>query len=556
MSARFDVCVVGSGAGAGPVVYQLSRAGYSVVVLEKGPYFRTDDFRKDEIACCRRDAYASSPKTEPHVIESPSGGRWKAKSTREGAPSFWNGNMVGGSSNLMSGYFHRMKPIDFRLLSEFGPIEGADVADWPISYDDLEPYYAKCERIIGISGRVVPHPWQPPRSTPDFPQPPLDENIVAQWIDRACERLGIPAVPTPRAILSRPVDSRRACYYSNYCGSYGCASDAKGSARASLIEPAMASGNVTLIPNAKVFALETDGHRIRRAWYYDREGGRQAVSARVFVVACQAIETVRLLLLSKGGKYPNGIGNRHGQVGKNLIFSAGGSGYGTFRYADLAPADAEALARRGVFVNRSVHHWYAFDDPDTGRRLKGGIIDFLWEHDNPIRKAFRAKWDGDRLRIGADLKRQLIDRFRNQRRLRFEVFADWLPNPDCYVTLSKTVKDRWGDPVAQIRIGHHPHDLKVGRFLAKRAVEILQTMGADDIQWSVSGFPPANLQAGGCRFGRNPRTSVLDPTCRVHDVDNLFITDGSFMPTGGSVPFTWTIYANAFRVADFIGHLL
>ncbi len=554
MKQAFDVCVIGSGAGAGPIIYELAKAGWSVVILEKGPYFTTSDFRKDEIACCRRDAYSSSPIREPYVIETPNGeGRWKKQSTARTGQSFWNGNMVGGSSNLMSGYFHRMKPIDFRLRSEFGDIKGAAVTDWPISYKDLEPYYTRCERIIGISGRVIDHPWQPPRSTPDFPFPPLEEHVVAQWIDAACQHLGIPSVPTPRAILSRPIRGRKSCYYSNYCGSYGCASNAKGSARVALIEPAMNEGDVTLIPLAKVFALESDGHyRIRKAWYHASDGTQRFVSARLFVVACQAIESVRLLLMSQNKEYPKGVGNQHEQVGRYLIFSAGGSGYGTFAYDRLSPEDANSLRQRGTFVNRSVHHWYAFEDPDSGHLIKGGIIDFLWEHDNPVRKALTQKWDGHRLRIGAELKRCLQKAFLQQRRLRFEVFADWLPNPHTFVRLSSSVKDQWGDPVPCIRIGYHPHDIKVGKFLAQRAVEILRKAGAENVEWSVSGFPPSNLQAGGCRFGTDPRTSVLDPNCRVHDVDNLYVTDGSFMPTGGSVPFTWTIYANAFRVADHI----
>ncbi len=549
----FDVCVIGSGAGAGPIIYELAKAGFRVVVLEKGPYFKTADFRKDEMACCRRDAYASSYLEEPQVLETPSGKGWEAVSTARSGASFWNGNCVGGSSNLMSGYFHRMHPVDFRLRSEFGDIEGAAVTDWPITYEDLEPYYTKCETVIGISGRAVPYRWQPPRSRPDFPYPPLDENVVSQWIDAAAQRLGIAVIPTPRAILSRPEAGRRSCYYSNYCGSYGCASDAKGSARAALIEPALQTGRVDLRPLSHVFALESDGrHRIRRAWYFDAEGKRQSVTARLFVVACQAIETVRLLRMSQNKEYPDGIGNAHGQLGRHLIFSAGGSGFGTFAYNDLPQAQAAALRRRGVFVNRSAVEWYVFDDPHTGRPIKGGIIDFLFEHDNPIRKAIRQKWDGDRLRIGRPLKQRLMKAFQQQRRLRFEVFADWMPHADCYVTLSRSVKDKWGLPVAKVRLGYHPHDLKVGRFLVARAREILHEMGAQDVTGSVSTYPPSNLQAGGCRFGTDSRTSVLNPSCRVHDADNLYVTDGSFMPTGGSIPYTWTIYANAFRVADLI----
>ncbi|MCW9056464.1 MAG: GMC family oxidoreductase, partial [Gammaproteobacteria bacterium] len=136
--------------------------------------------------------------------------------------------------------------------------------------------------------------------------------------------------------------------------------------------------------------------------------------------------------------------------------------------------------------------------------------------------------------------------------LRFEVFNDWLPTDNCFVSLDNSVKDKWNSAVAKVRIGYHQHDLKIGRYLSNHAERVLNQMGAKNIRSSVSGSPPQNLVAGGCRFGNDPKSSVLNADCRAHDVDNLYVTDGSFMPTGGSVPYTWTIYANSFRVADKI----
>ena len=141
MSRDFDVCVIGSGAGGGPVAFTLAEAGYSVVVLEKGPWLKEQHFTKDELACCRRGAYRSALNQEQHVIEERQDDGWLATPTAASGWSFWNGNCVGGSSNFMSGYFHRLRPVDFRLRSEFGPIDGANVVDWPITYDELEAYY-------------------------------------------------------------------------------------------------------------------------------------------------------------------------------------------------------------------------------------------------------------------------------------------------------------------------------------------------------------------------------------------------------------------------------
>lgn len=550
---KYDVCIIGSGAGAGPVAYELSKAGHKVIVLEKGPWIRTEDFTKDEIVSSRRDVYIPRLKDEPQVTETQnSEGQWEARSNHETGQNMWNGNCVGGSSNLMSAYFHRMKPNDFRLLSAYGPIEGANIVDWPITYAELEPYFTKVEKVVGVSGRVIQHKHQEPRSTEQFPYPPLVENIVSKWIDKACDELNTQAVPVARGILSVPEKDRNACSYSNYCGSYGCATDAKGSSRVALLNKALSSGCCTILPFAKVFYLETDGrHRISRCWYHNQDKQAVAVEARIYVVAAQAIETSRLLLLSNNREFPKGLANTNGQVGKNLIFSGGGIGSGQFYYDELDPQDVLLLKAPGLFVNRSLHHWYEIEDNRLGGKLKGGIVDFLFEHANGIRKAIKQKWGEDgQLLYGSELKLRLQDYFTGQRKLNFEVFNDWLPTDNCFVSLDPSVKDKWGDAVARIRLGYHPHDVKIGSYLAQQAEKVLEQMGAKNIQSRVSGSAPPNLVAGGCRFGNNPANSVLDKDCRAHEVENLFVSDASFMPTGGSVPYTWTIYANAFRVAD------
>ena len=549
----YDVCVIGSGAGGGPVAYTLAQQGRSVVVLEKGPWFTEADFYKDELACCRRSVYTPDLKDEQHVVEDRGeDGDWTATPTSESGWNFWNGNMVGGSSNLMSGFFHRMKPVDFRLLSEFGAIKGANIVDWPIGYADLEPWYDKVERIVGVSGKLECHANIEPRSSPDFPYPPTVEHPVSGWIDAACGQLGYHALKVPRAILSRPADGRRSCEYSGYCGSYGCSSGAKGSSRAALLDHAVASGHCQVRPHAKVHKLISNAKgRVVAAEYFDRAGRRRRVTAKIFVVACQAIETARLLLASTGPRFPKGLANNHGQVGRNLLFSAGGAGGGDLVYGELAEARAAELRVMGPFINRALDDWYVIDDAALGR-AKGGIVEFLFSHPNPIARASGAKWGEDGLVWGKPLKRRLESGLRNDRRLAFEVFDDWLPVDSCFVALDRKVKDRWGDPVARIRVGHHDHSLKIGRFLADKAEKVLRQMGARNIGSSIGSAPPANLVAGGCRFGTDPASSVLDPDCRAHEVPNLYVSDGSFMPTGGSVPYTWTIYANAFRVADRI----
>lgn len=570
----FDICIIGSGAGASPIAYRMAEAGAKVLVLEKGPWLTEKEFFKDELTISIHDAYNPKLTDEQHVIEdeyvnAEGNSFWQGQPTSESGWSWWNGNVVGGSSNFMSGYFHRLKPIDFRLKSEFGEIAGANVVDWPISYQELEPYYAMVEKEVGVSGRVVDHPHQEPRST-NFPYPPVAELPMSSWIDKAAKKIGYHAIPVPRAILSQPDMGRKSCEYSGYCSSYGCSTGAKGSGRAALLNHAVASGNCTITPNSKVYKIATDKTgKISGVHYYDHVGRKQQVQAKIYVVACQAVETSRLLLASTGEKFPNGLANNSGQVGKNLLFSGGGTGQGDFLYADLSEEKINELKQVGPFINRALQDWYQINDPVFAESFanknagigengtaKGGTIDFLF-HQNPIARARGHQWqydenDNEQLIWGEQLKKALKHEFTSYKTLRFEVFNDWLPTNDCFVSLDDEITDQWGDPVAKVRIGYHNHDLAVGEYLAEKGEKLLSALGAKNISSSVSGAPSTNLMAGGCRFGNDPKTSVLNKNCQAHEVDNLYVTDGSFMPTGGSVPYTFTIYANAFRVADHI----
>lgn len=546
----YDVCIIGSGAGAGPIAFELSQQGYNIIVLEKGRWFSEQDFYKDE-QLVRHKIFRSQLDEERHILEEPTeSGRWSSSRTAR----FWGGNIVGGASNFMSAYFHRLKPNDFRLLSTYGPIEGANITDWPIQYDDLEPYYTKVENIIGVSGRVVKHRFLEPRSTDDFPYPPLAEHPVAAEFDQACEKLGVTSLPLARGILSRAKDQRLSCEYSGYCGSYGCHTGAKGSARAALMDDAVATGHCKIIPQAKVYKLATDQQgQVISAHYHHHDGGTASIRATLFVVACYAIESARLLLSSIGPKHPKGIGNRYNQVGKNLHCCAGGTGHGIFDLTQYSPEKAKQRKIRGPFFNRTLQAWYEINDHSLSKTpLKGGTLDFVFDPPAPTADANRLKWQNQKLIWGTALKQRLKAHFTQTQDLKFEVFCDWLCNDNCFVSLDTSEKDKWGDPVAKIRAGFHPHDVKVSQYLVDRGVEIMQAMGAKEAWGNVYTNPTSNLVAGGCRFGDDPTSSVLNKACRVHDCDNLYLSDGSFMPNGGSVTPTMTIYANAFRIADLI----
>jgi len=547
-----DICIIGSGAGAAPIAYTLAKAGYKVVVLEKGPLLDEKDFSKDEIAVSRRSVYTPRLKDEQHVMETYNNdGSINRTIGNEADWSFWNGSMVGGSSNLMSGYFHRMKPNDFKLLSTFGAIKGANVVDWPITYEEMEPYYDKVEKVVGVSGRVIKHRFLEPRSSQNFPFTSTWEQGVSLWIDKACKSLGYESIPTPRAILPFDALERSGCSYSNFCGSYGCATGAKSHAKSALLDKAVATRNCKIIPDAFVYHLDSDVLRVKKAHFFDKHGNKHTIEATLFVVAAQAIESSRLLLNSKSKYFPNGLANNSGNVGKNLIFSAGGIGEGLIELKNLPKKQHSGLFTRGAFVNRSLQQWYEYID--KGIRHKGGTIDFLYQHANPIARAMGELYDNEgNLSWGKALDKKLQYAFKSSRILKFEVFNDWLPTDKNFVSIDEKVKDKWGVSVGKLRLFGHKKDLEVGRYLAKKGEKVLKEVGCVNVVSNISDAPPPNLVAGGCRFGDNPKTSVLDKNCKAHELENLYVTDGSFMPTGGSVPYTWTIYANSFRVADKI----
>lgn len=540
----YDICVIGSGAGAGPIINTLVKSGKSVVVLEKGDIYSEKDFSKDEITNTKRDIYTPNLKDEYHVIEEKIDNKWHKFPTYETGWSFWNGSVLGGSSNFMSGYFHRLKPNDFKLLSTFGKIKGANIVDWPISYEELSPYYDLVEREVGVSGEYTKYEHAEPRFSKKYAYERLKEHPISKVIDEACKDLNYISYKVPRAIISENKDGRNACYYSNYCGSYGCSSGAKGSSRASLIQPIINKENLKIIPNSYVYKLDSDKSKVTKAHYYTKNKVSKTVEAKLFVVACQAVETSRLLLNSKNTFFPNGLANSSKQVGKNMIFTGGGIGSCEI---DTSILEEEKLFTKGLFVNRGLKDWY------FTKEFKGGTIDFLFDHANPIRRALlQTKDKNGNLIFGEALQNKIYKAFTKSRTLNFEIFTDWLPNDDCKVYIDENYKDKYGIPVATIKIGAHPQDMVVGRFLAQKAVDVCEKMRAKNITFDISPLPSANLQAGGCRFGDNPKTSVLNKYCQSHDLKNLFVTDGSFMPTGGSVPHTWTIYANSFRVANYI----
>lgn len=533
MADVVDVCVVGSGAGGAPVALACAEAGMRVVVLEKGPWYRQKDLLHDEIAVVRRNFFVPFVADEPHLV------RTKVTEAAEQSTFGWISCCVGGGTVHWAGYAMRFSPDDFRRKTLTGGMDGTTLADWPITYDELEPWYEKAEREIGVAGVLGASPFDPPRKS-DYPLPPLVEHPVAKLVDEAGRKSGVTPFPTPRALLSRPYQGRSACMYCDFCASYGCEMGAKGSTADALLPRAVATGRCEVKTGCMAREVRVDERgRATGVVYRDADGVEQEQRARVVVLACSAVETPRLLLNSISPRFPDGLANFSGQVGKNLMLLTRSGVRADLQLEGRAPE----LRSRHPFVGRAIRDAYASAGAIT--------VDFLPM--SPI-------WAAERLSTGEEgrtvwgkaLKDRLRRYYREAKHLECEGYSECLPMADNFVDVEPDVTDRHGLPVARVTFAHHYDDLERSTKLADVGRQLFEAMGADAIDDPMSGGTFDVLQSGTCRMGDDPSTSVLDKRCRTHDVSNLYVTDGSVFPTSGAVPPTLTIMANAFRVANGI----
>ena len=502
----FDACIVGSGAGGGTSAWALARAGLRVLVLERGPHYAAKDFFHDELAVCRRDYFVPNPARDPHLVS-------RGDALPERSADGWISCCVGGGTVHMSGYFFRMHREDFR--------------GWPISFEELEPFYDEVEREIGVSGAGVP--GEPRRR--GHPLPPLLAHPAAHLIEEACGQLGWRAFPIPRAIVSGDYRGRQACSYCGFCGSYGCEVGAKSSTLETFLAAAQHTGKLTLRAGCRATRVVAEGGRATSVIYLDAQGREARARARAVVVACSAIETARLLLAS-------GLANDSGLIGKNLMFAALAEGYGRFPRGSKAWPDG---ADRLPFIDRGLQ-----DLPGAPR----GTILFQRPHPNPIFQAEKLAWNrAAPPAFGAELKRRMREFFHETRTIEWESFSEFLPHAACEVTLDPEVKDPAGQKVARVRIGLHAKSLAASDQLADRARQVLSAAGAlrqgetgDERVYTV-------LQCGTARMGTDPKSSVVDRDCEAHGVKGLYVADSSTFCSSGSAPFTLTIMANALRAS-------
>jgi len=528
-----DFVVIGAGAAGGVMAKELSTAGFRVVVLEQGPYLSEKDFKHDEIKYTIQPGFTNDTKVQPITYRKNESERAKPLKAIE------YGRQVGGGSVHFTSNYWRFHESDFHERSLFGDVSGAALADWPIQYADLEPYYTKAEYDLGISGLGGANPFEAPRSKP-YPLPPLPVKSSGVLFERAAKKLGLHPYPAPMAILSQPYQGRAACSHCGFCEYFGCEMRAKSSSLVSVVPMAEKTGRCEIRPNSYVRKIETDARgRVTGVVYFDANRREIFQRAKAVALCANGAETARLLLMSKSKRFPNGLANTSGLVGKYLMWDNGGLAMGLFEH----PLNEY----KSVQVTRVVHDYYA---ADAKRGFYGGAgLDARFNY-YPAGFALNGL-PPDAPRWGAEYKKMIGEYFtRTMTVLAHTTSLAQLKNS---ISLDPELKDAWGLPAMRVTFNQHPDDVATIKWALTKQVEILETAGAKKI-WTTGTTLEENLPSvhlmGTCRMGNDPKQSVLDRNSRAHDVPNLVIADGSNFVTAARQQPTATIQALAYRAAD------
>lgn len=546
LKARFDVVVVGAGAGGAAAAWRLTQQGLRVLLLEAGPRFSAADYKLHQ------------PDWERHLFPAPPGSRgsftfgelgsldtdhadlrsWSRVSgpvvrgdQRQAlGEGYWHVQGLGGSTLAFVGESHRLHPAAFKLRSQFGA-----GCDWPLDYADLEPYYALCETLVGVAGPAVQgERW---RMAP-YPLPPHPLSPPALCLQAAGRQLGMDWQENSRAALSRPYDGRPPC---NYCGncSRGCPLGDKGSADVTFLRKAEASGRLTIKTGAPLVRIHVSaGGAITAIDYLDGKALHR-LEVPLLVLAAGAVQTPRLLLANAGRHFPKGLANSSRQVGRNFMETL------FWHSAGVLPG----LANSHAGLPSDAICW-DHNAPDAVPGLVGGCrfnsnvqeIGFT----GPIAYATRVVPG-----FGKSLKQGVRQRFGSV--LSVGAMGEFLPNDGSYVDLDPRQTDRFGMALPRIHSRLGLAELARLRFMSETSRHLLKAAGIEQLVEEYGAWDSfsATHVFGTCRMGADARTSVVDGLGRSHDHPNLYIVDASVFPSsGGGESPSLTIQALAVRAAD------
>ena len=546
----YDAIIVGSGAAGGIVACVLAEAGHRVLLLERGSALSFSDVGRDHLRNQRLSIYGHNAGPEitgnPRVFVDPHG---RSRVVRPHELDYHNNAAcVGGGTRVYGAQAWRFHPDDFRMATKYGVPDGSSLADWPITYKTLEPFYERAEWELGAAGDGSATSDQIPRKR-NYPMPAVPASPQTEALAKGAKQLGWVMSPVPLLINTEEYQGRAACVQCKYCVGFACPSDAKNGTQNTVIPRALATGNCELQTNALVERIDVDerGSITGITYLIDASGTsgmgqRQAARSRVVIVSAGAIESARLLLNSRSSFHPRGLGNEYDIVGRNL-------------QGHLYPR-AYGLSSTKVFngVGPGVTIATTQFNHDNAGIIGGGMLadDFI----KPPIDFWYDSLPPDLSRWGSANKKFMRDNFTRVMHIRGPVQD--IPNPEGRVTVESDVRDKWGIPVARLSGTTHSATVEAAEFMRERGEEWLRASGCERV-WSAQPgliLSGRQHQAGTCRMGKDPKTSVTDEWGRVHAHDNLFVVDGSLHVTNGGFNPVLTIMALAFRSADHIARIL
>src|SRR5258708_6508928 len=537
---KYDASVIGAGAGGGVAANVLVQAGKNVLLVERGRNLSFEEVGRDHLRNQRTSVYGHNAGPDidgkPRVSVDSAGHETMLRPYENGYQN--NAACVGSGTRVYGAQAWRFMPQDFRMASLYGVPQGSSLADWPISYDDLVPYYERIEWEMGVCGDANAMTHLPAYAKP-YPMPPMAPTRQAKTFRNAAANLGWDTLPVTLLINSVPYNERAACIGCQHCVGFACPVDAKNGTQNTMIPRAIATGHCDLLTETVVERITTDaaGH-VRGIATIDKQGMQSDVQAEVVVVSAGATETARLLLNSASAAEPTGLGNRGDQVGRHL--------QGHYYPGALGLFPEQISDGMGPGVSTATCKFNHGNDGIVG----GGMLadDFI-----PLPITFwKLMLPPDVPRWGAANKQFMGDGYRAVKNIRGPVQE--IPNPDGRVTRDPHVVDKWGIPWIRLSGTTLPETVRTAAFMAERAREWLLASGATKV-W---GKPPelylsgGQHQAGTCRMGDDPATSVVNRWGQVHGHDNLFIADASVHVTNGGFNPVLTILALSLRTAENI----
>jgi choline dehydrogenase-like flavoprotein len=548
----YDVCIIGSGAAGGTAAKILTEGGLNVVMIEAGPPVNPEKDYKEHVwpyQLPHRGAGIGGKASDNFSEFLAPNGSWDIEgepyTVAEGSRFRWfRSRIVGGRTNHWGRIALRFAPVDFKSRSSDGMGD-----DWPISYEDLAPYYDKVESYIGVFGTKEGVSSAPDGVFLPPPKPRCTENIIKQ----ACDKINVTCIPSRLAVITQPHNGRAACHYCGQCGR-GCVTASNFSSSQVMIPAAQKTGRFTLITNAmaREIVVGKDG-KAQAVSYIDKPTRTEKkVYARAFVVGASACESARLLLNSKSSLFPDGIANSSGVIGRYLTDSVGSSGGGHFPQLEkMPPHNHDGVGGMHMYMP-----WWKFDRKNEF--LRGYHIEFGGGREMPGVGEFGGvceEFEG----YGTALKQKCRSVYGTY--IGFAGRGEMIPNQNSYCEIDPDTLDQWGIPVLRFHWQWSDNEVKMARDMQQTFRAIVEAAGGTyHARVRSDGPNPYGIEDGGViihelgvvRMGSSPKTSVLNGFCQAYDVKNLFVTDAACFVSNPDKNPTLTIMAVSWRASEYL----